>query len=61
MTDLTQYRLSLVLAIAGALTVLVHTVETVRLNHFHQIKLPRFVQSAPDVREWPVHQYLPIG
>ena len=61
MTDLTQYRLSLILAIAGALTVLVHTVDTLGLAHFHHINLPRFVQSAPDVREWPVHQYLPIG
>jgi hypothetical protein len=59
MTEMTQYRLSLALAIFGALTVLAHSWGNLVMAN--RINLPTFVQSAPDVHEWPVHQYLPIG
>jgi hypothetical protein len=56
MTDLTRYRLSLLLAIFGALTVMAHS-----MAGLGRVNLPTFTRSAPDVQEWPVHQYLPIG
>jgi len=61
MADSSRYRLSLVLALVGALTVLAHTWSTFPLRHFSGSDLPTFQRSVPDVREWPVHQYLPIG
>ena len=61
MTDLTRYRLSLAFAFVGALAVLANSWSDVVLAHFSQVNAPTFKHSAPDVREWPSHQYLPIG
>ena len=64
MTDLTRYRLSLLLAIFGAMTVIAHGLDGLRTAGYGQLNLPTFEQSAPDVAEWPLHQfhqYLPIG
>ena len=58
MTDLTPYRLSLLVALVGVLTVIAHTWN---LDRVGRVNSPTFERSAPDVREWPVHQYLPIG
>jgi len=61
MADSSRYRLSLVLALVGALTVLAHTWSNFALGRFSGSDLPTFHRQAPDVLEWPVHQYLPIG
>ncbi len=59
MTDLTRHRLSLLLAILGALTIVAQTWNNLAL--MRSGTLPAFHQSLPDIREWPVHTYLPIG
>ena len=64
MTDLTRHRLSLFLAIVGALTVMAHGWDNFRIMRSGMGSLPKFEQSAPDVSDWQVHQfhqYLPIG
>jgi hypothetical protein len=61
MTELTQSRLALLLAIFGAVIVMAHTWNDLRENRFSRVNLPKFERSAPNVPEWPVHQYLPIG
>jgi hypothetical protein len=60
MTDLTRHRLSLLLAILGALTIVAQT-----WNNLSSMRssgtLPAFHRSLPDIREWPIHTYLPVG
>jgi len=62
MSDPIRYRLSLVLALVGALTVFAQAWSNLAVGRFSGADLPTFRHSAPAVREWPVpHQYLPIG
>jgi hypothetical protein len=61
MTEPTRHRLSLLLAIAGTLTVVLQLSANLWLERVVALRLPAYEKSAPDVREWPGHLYLPIG
>jgi hypothetical protein len=61
MTDLQRIRLSLALAIFGALTIAAHSWTTLQFDVFGRINLPTFERSAPGLSDWPIHQHLPIG
>jgi hypothetical protein len=61
MTEPARHRLSLLLAIAGTLTVVLQLSADLWLDNAAALRLPAFEKSAPDVRDWPGHLYLPIG
>lgn len=61
MTELTRYRLSLALALTGALMMAAHSWSDLQLGFFSRTALPKFERSAPGLKDWPTHQYLPIG
>ena len=61
MPDSSRYRRALVLARGGALTPLTQTRSSVPPRRFTVSDLPAFHRAAPDLREWPVHQYGAIG
>jgi hypothetical protein len=60
MTEPTRHRLTLLLAIAGALTIVLQLSVTYWGEGLGST-MPVFHKSAPDVRDWPGHIYLPIG
>jgi hypothetical protein len=57
MTEKAMHRLSLVLALAGALMVFTR----VYSDFWFSPVLPAFEKSSPNLTEWPQHIYLPIG
>jgi hypothetical protein len=61
MTDVTRYRLSLALAFTGALLMAANSWTNLDLGFFSKSNLPKFERSAPGLKDWPMHQYLPIG
>jgi hypothetical protein len=61
MTELTRYRLSLALAFVGALIMAATSWSDLQLGFFSKTNLPKFERSAPGLKDWPTHQYLPIG
>lgn len=61
MTEPARHRLSLLLAIAGTLTVVLQLSADLWLEHAAALRLPAFEKSAPDLRDWPGHLHLPIG
>jgi hypothetical protein len=61
MTELQRYRLSLALAFIGALLIAAHSWSSLELGPFSRTNLPTFERSAPGLKDWPTHQYLPIG
>jgi hypothetical protein len=61
MTELTRYRLSLALAFVGALLIAAHSWSSFQLGFFSRTNLPKYERSAPGLKDWPSHQYLPIG
>jgi hypothetical protein len=61
MTEPARHRLSLVLALVGALTVILQLSADLWLERAAAAALPAFEKSAPAVRDWPGHIYLPIG
>ncbi len=61
MTELTRYRLSLALAFAGALLMAANSWSKLELGFSSRTNLPKFQRSAPGLKDWPTHQYLPIG
>ena len=61
MTELTRYRLSLALALAGALLMAANSWSKLELGFSSRTNLPTFERSAPGLKDWPTHQYLPIG
>lgn len=60
MSDKATYRLSLVLAVFGALLIAAQ-VSGRLLTARDTSNLPAFQKSSPSVPDWPSHQYLPIG
>jgi len=61
MTELTRYRITLMLAFTGALMIAAHSWSTLQLGFSSRTSLPKFERSAPGLKDWPIHQYLPIG
>jgi hypothetical protein len=60
MTDQTRHRLTLLLAFAGSLAIVLH-LSAGFLDQARAGRMPVFEKSAPDVRDWPGHFYLPVG
>ena len=61
MTDMHQHRVSLLLVFIGTSLLVLQTWDRVWSTTLMRVTLPTFTQSAPDLREWPTHTYLPIG
>ena len=61
MNDANQYRLCRLMVLMGTSLIVLHTWAHVLSPAMTRVTLPTFVHSAPDLREWPLHTYLPIG
>jgi hypothetical protein len=60
MTDTARPRLSLLLAIIGALMMATHLLGDFWLARFSR-NLPAFQKSTPELHDWPRHSWDPIG
>jgi hypothetical protein len=54
MTDRGKHRLSLVLALVGALVILAHVSDQFRIARLSG-NLPAFEKSSPNIQDWPRH------